>query len=210
MVTFSAQVSPYSLETFGTWDRGLGWTAERDRCALLVHDLLPYYLSVLDQDLTTTLVDTVTQLLGDAHTHDVPVVASAPRAATTAAQRGLGGRLWGMGPTHDQTSTPALGQLTDPRIPWVSKRSLSAFYATDLDVELRRLGRDQLVIVGVFAAGGVLATTFDALARDIEVFTVADGVADYTEALHAGALETIASRTGQVCSAATIRNAWLA
>lgn len=100
---------PYSLETFGTWDRGLGWTAERDRCALLVHDLLPYYLSVLDQDLTTTLVDTVTQLLEDAHTHDVPVVASAPRAATTAAQRGLGGRLWGMGPTHDQTSTPALG-----------------------------------------------------------------------------------------------------
>lgn len=82
----------------------------------------------------------------------------------------------------------------------VYKRSLSAFYATDLEVEVRRLGRNQTIVAGVYAAGGIVATGFDALARDIEYFVIADAVADYSEQGHQSALEQIASIMGQVVS----------
>lgn len=208
MATFSAAIESYLLGAFSSWDAGLGWEVEQSRSALLVHDLLPYYLSVLDDGLVTVLLANTAALIDDARHHNIPVIASAPRPATSIDQRGLGGRLWGLGPSVTEASTPALEQLADPAVPWIAKRSLSAFYATDLEVELRRLGRDQLVIAGVFASGGVLATTFDALARDLQVFVVTDAVADYTQDLHANALTTIARSTGQAVATTVLRSAW--
>ena len=57
-----------------------------------------------------------------------------------------------------------------------------------------------MVIVGGFAGQGILATTFDALAHDVETFVVRDAVADYTEELHVLAMRQIARSTGQVIS----------
>ena len=47
MAIFTAQIRPYGLDAFGSFDEGLGWSLDPRRCALLVHDVLPYYLKVL-------------------------------------------------------------------------------------------------------------------------------------------------------------------
>lgn len=203
MATFTAQIRPYDVDAFSSFDGGLGWSLDARRCAVLVHDVLPYYLKVLDPAQRETLVRIIDALVVDAVAADVPVLASAPRPASDLQQRGVGGRLWGLGPTANEAATSALTSLPDDTV-WVRKRSLSAFYATDLDVELRRRGRDQLLIVGVFASGGVVATTFDALARDIEVFVVADAVADYDQDVHRLALNQVARSTGQVIPRSTV------
>lgn len=89
---------------------------------------------------------------------DVPLLISSPRPADRLAQRGLGGRLWGQGPSLEEAEQTAISSLHGlGKTMRVQKRSYSAFYATDLAVELRRLDRRQLVVVGVFATGGVLA-----------------------------------------------------
>ncbi len=50
----------------------------------------------------------------------------------------------------------------------------------------------------MFASGGVLATAYDALARDIELFVAFEAVADFTAAKHRVALGLIAAGIGQV------------
>lgn len=197
MATFTAQIRPCDLDAFGSFDSGLGWSLDPCRCALLVHDVLPYYLKVLHRAQGEVLVSRIETLAAAAVAADVPVLASAPRPASDLQQRGVGGRLWGLGPSAEEAATSALISLPDETV-WVHKRSLSAFYATDLDVELRRCGRDQLLVAGVFASGGVVATTFDALARDTEVFVVGDAVADYDQDVHRLALNQVARSTGQV------------
>lgn len=196
MVTFDPSSEPYRLADFSGLDEGLDWRLDARRAALLVHDLLPYYLQVLDERLQADLVANATRLVLTAREAGVPVLASAPRPATRAEQRGLGGRLWGLGPSADQARTSALPVLADDVV-WVAKRSLSAFYATDLEVELRRLGCDQLLVCGVFASAGIVATGFDALARDVEFLVVADAVADSSRSLHHQALRQVARTTGR-------------
>ncbi|MFE3752819.1 isochorismatase family protein [Nocardia tengchongensis] len=198
MVTFAADVAPYEPARFADFRGGLGWQLERDRCAVLVHDLLPYYVSVLAEQTRAAVVGECRTIVGWAFGRSVPVVASAPRPAAVTRQRGLGGVLWGKGPDAGDATRSCLEGMDEPGVPWVRKRSLSAFYATDLGVELRRQGKDQLVVCGVFASQGIVATSFDALARDIELFVVSDAVADYNATLHEQALMQVARSTGQV------------
>lgn len=198
MATFSADIDQYSLKEFSATAEGLGWEIDFSRCAILLHDLLPYYLKVLPAELTEEVIHQNQQLVDFAREKDIPLICSAPRAAHTLHQRGLGARLWGLGPAEEEAHTFALEGLDEPEVPCMRKRSLSAFFATDLETELRRQKCDQLIISGVFTAGGILATSFDALARDIEVFVVADACADFTRKRHADALHQIATTTGEV------------
>ncbi len=196
--TFRVQVVDYDPSRITTEDGELGWSLEPARCAVLVHDLLPYYVQLLGPLARASVIEGSRGVIAWAGSRGVPVIASAPRPADHPEQRGLGGRLWGLGPGRGDARTSCLAELHAEEVPWVRKRSLSAFFATDLAVELRRRGRDQLVIVGVFAGQGILATTFDALAHDVEVFVVCDAVADYSEDLHVQAMRQVARSTGQV------------
>ncbi|MFE3187589.1 isochorismatase family protein [Nocardia sp. NPDC059240] len=204
MVTFDADVTPYEPAQFADFRDGLGWQLEPDRCAVLVHDLLPYYASVLAEQTRATVVGQCRTLVEWAFSRSVPVIASAPRPATVVQQRGLGGLLWGKGPNATEVRQSCLDGMDEPAVPWIRKRSLSAFYATDLAVELSRQGKDQLVVCGVFASQGIVATSFDALARDVQLFVVSDAVADYNAVLHELALRQIARSTGQVISTADL------
>jgi len=127
MATFTADIQPYDLAVFSTFEAGLGWELDKDRCALLVHDMLPYYLSVLPAAQHEAVTTNAGRLVAAARSCEVPVLASAPRPASEPAQRGLGGRLWGIGPTPAEAATSAVPELQDGPVAWVAKRSLSAF-----------------------------------------------------------------------------------
>ncbi len=112
--------------------------------------------------------------------------------------------MWGLGPDPRQAEETALDELVSPGVVWVKKRSYSAFFATDLAEELRRRGRDQLIVAGVFATAGVLATSYDAFARDIQCFVGVESTADYTKHQHAVALTLISALTGRVQPTASL------
>ncbi len=80
-----------------------------------------------------------------------------------------------------------------------SKKRLSAFYGTDLDILLRALGTETVVIAGINTNTCVLCTAFDAFNRDLRVIVCSDGVASmYGEDLHVLGLENVRRCLGWV------------
>ncbi len=82
-----------------------------------------------------------------------------------------------------------------------SKRRLSAFYGTDLEIILRALGVETILLIGVNTNTCVQCTAFDAFNRDLGVVVVADCVDSmYGADLHLFGLENIARAFGWVLS----------
>jgi nicotinamidase-related amidase len=74
----------------------------------------------------------------------------------------------GPGTELDPRLVPADGDLR------ITKWRQSAFFATDLDLCLRRLGVERVLVVGITTNVCVLATTKDASERDYETVVVGD------------------------------------
>jgi nicotinamidase-related amidase len=80
-----------------------------------------------------------------------------------------------------------------------TKRRLSAFYGTDLEVILRALEVETILLIGVNTNTCVQCTAFDAFNRDLGVVVVADCVDSmYGEDLHLLGLQNIARAFGWV------------
>ena len=79
----------------------------------------------------------------------------------------------------------------DPGETVVRKRTLDAFFGTELDSVLRRLGVKRLVLAGVFANEGVLVTAGEAALRWYDLVLPIDAVAGRTDFDHQAALREI-------------------
>lgn len=66
----------------------------------------------------------------------------------------------------------------------VTKRRVSAFAGSDLDLVLRSLQRDTVVLAGISTSGVVLSTVREAADRDLRLVVLADGCADGDEEVH--------------------------
>ena len=186
----------------------VSWTVDPARAVLLVHDLQHHFLSAFpagEQPLTGLLANTA-RLLAEFRGLGVPVVYSAQRGGQTPEERGLQLDFWGPGVADDpealaipKSVAPENGDIV------LTKWKYSAFARTDLEALLRGLGRDQLVVVGVYAHIGVLMSACDAWSRDIQAFVVADAVADFTREDHDMALRWAAGR----CAVVTTTDALL-
>ncbi|MFD8229873.1 isochorismatase family protein [Streptomyces massasporeus] len=194
MTTFSIKAEDYDVAGLRDHRGGPSWDIDAPRAALLVHDLQPHY-SARSRGFLTAQVERVLAWADDTA---VPVLASGPRPTSHLIERGLLGTCWGMGLSPAQAAQIALPRLGRSDVTRITKRSYSAFYASDLETELRRQGRDQLVIVGVYASHGILATSLDAVARDIQTFVPFDATADYTAYRHTAALDLIITMSGRV------------
>lgn len=172
------------------------WTLERDRTALLVHDLQGYFLRAYDPGCHALRVarEHIADLLGLARRSAVPVVFTAQPGAQSADARGLLTAIWGPGIGAAAADTDIVADLRpEPGDRVLVKHRYSGFVGTDLGDWLAARGRDQLVVTGVYAHIGVLATATDALMRDIQPFVVGDAVADFSAADHVRALVQAAS-----------------
>jgi len=95
------------------------------------------------------------------------------------------------GPTVRGTDGAALADGLSPHDGEhkIVKSRFSAFFATNLDLVLRRVGIDHVVVVGVQTPNCIRATAFDAIAHDYKSVTVlSDATGAANEAIHSANL----------------------
>ncbi|MCX5534973.1 isochorismatase family protein [Streptomyces sp. NBC_00006] len=182
------------------------WTVDPARAVLLVHDLQHHFLAKYPQaeQPLTGMLDNTARLLKESRGLGIPVYYSAQRGGQTPEERGLQLDFWGPGVADD----PAVLAMPENVAPEdgdtvLTKWKYSAFVRTQLEELMRESGRDQLVIVGVYAHIGVMISAADAWMRDIQAFVVADAVADFTREDHDMALRWAAGRCAVVTTTET-------
>jgi nicotinamidase-related amidase len=84
----------------------------------------------------------------------------------------------------------------------VTKRRVSAFTGSDLDVVLRSLGVDSLVLCGIATSGVVLSTLRQAADLDYRLTVLGDGCADRDPEVHRVLTEKVFPRQASVVSVA--------
>ncbi|MDO6414284.1 isochorismatase family protein [Sphingomonas sp. BIUV-7] len=89
----------------------------------------------------------------------------------------------------------------------LTKRQWSAFYGTELDLQLRRRAIRTLLIGGVMTNFGVESTARDAWQHNYETVVVEDLCSSLTHDMHAFSIEQILPRVARVRSSADVVSA---
>ncbi|MFD9122175.1 isochorismatase family protein [Streptomyces bottropensis] len=183
------------------------WTVDPRRAVLLIHDMQKYFVEPFPagRSPVTELVDHVSALRERCAALDVPVAYTTQPGGMTEQQRGLLRDFWGSGMTVAREHR----EVVDPIRPGtgdlvLTKWRYSAFHRTRLLASMREWGRDQLIVCGVYAHVGILMTSADAFASDIQSFLVADAVADFTPEYHRFALRYAAERCAMTLTTAAV------
>lgn len=200
-------IESYPLPTEGELPENTArWSAEPRRAILLIHDMQRYFVRRLPGgDTRHALVERIAELRKRCAALGMPVAYTAQPGGMTDEQRGLLKDFWGPGMRVD----PADRQIVEPLAPspgdWVlQKWRYSAFVRSDLLERMRHLGRNQIILCGVYAHIGVLATAIDAFSHDVQAFLAADAVADFSLDHHRMAVEYAAARCAVVATTKVI------
>ena len=89
----------------------------------------------------------------------------------------------------------------------IAKSRFSAFYGTSLELVLRALHVDTLVVAGVATNLGIESTIRDAFARDMRVVLPRDATASYTREMEDASLATLGFMFADVVSVADVESA---
>ncbi|RPF21688.1 isochorismatase family protein [Myceligenerans xiligouense] len=178
------------------------WTARPDRAVLLIHDMQRYFLDPFPESLRLPLIRNVALLRDRAAAQGVPIAYTAQPGSMTAQQRGLLKEFWGPGMRRSPSERAIVDDLAPAQGAWMlTKWRYSAFLGTDLLERIRATGRDQLVVCGVYAHVGILATAVESFSHDIETIVVGDATADFSPEEHRQALAYAAARCATVLPA---------
>lgn len=93
------------------------------------------------------------------------------------------------------TIAPASGEVV------LTKRRVSAFFATELDMLLRCANTDSIVVTGLITSGAVLSTVRQAMDMDYRVTVLEDCCMDRDEELHRMLMDKVFARKTDVVSA---------
>jgi len=86
----------------------------------------------------------------------------------------------------------------------ITKRQWSAFYGTELDLQLRRRGMTHVVIGGLMTNFGVESTARDAWQQDYAVLIAKDICSSFTAEMHQFAMEKTLPRVAKIRSSSEI------
>ncbi|MDL9938977.1 isochorismatase family protein [Gordonia sp. ABSL1-1] len=198
-------IAPYDLPDTGLLPpRRAGWAPDPQRAVLLIHDMQEYFVSAFDGAPMPEVVENVRALRDACDQMGIPVILSAQPPRQAPERRGLLTDLWGPGiATDEEAAVIAPLAPRDSDVEMVKWR-YSAFVRTDLADQMRRLGRDQLIITGIYAHIGCMLTAADAFMRDLSPFLAADAVADFSRAEHLHTIGYVNSTCGASLTTAEI------
>ncbi|MFI6506087.1 isochorismatase family protein [Streptosporangium sp. NPDC050855] len=202
------RIAPYPLPGWNDLPANrVDWRPDPRRAVLLVHDMQNHFLAPFDAgDPPLTGLIANIGLLRDACARlGVPVVYSAQPGGQSGERRGLLQDFWGPGVPGGAGSEIVADLLPAERDILLVKRRYSAFHGTGLADRMRAMGRDQIIVCGVYAHIGCLLTACDAFMRDIQPFLVADAVADFSPEHHVMAVAYAADR----CAVTTLTDGLL-
>ncbi len=186
------------------------WQPDPVRAVLLVHDMQVHFLRPYApaHPALAQVTANIAMLAARCRRAGVPVCYTAQRGNQDPMERGLQRHIWGPGMADDGES-PRIVEGLSPEISdtVLVKHRYSALIRTGLGEMMAGAGRDQLIITGVYAQIGCLATALDAFMADIEPFMVADAVAAFSRDSHDAALRYVADYCGVVISTARLMEA---
>jgi nicotinamidase-related amidase len=180
------------------------------KTVLLVMDFQHNIVERLGDDAT---VDAASRAVRAARQHGVPVmfvrVAFRPGYPEVAATNAIFGRLRESGgaTTQDDPAT-RIHAAFEPRDdePVITKRRVSAFSGSDLDVLLRGAAADHLVLAGIATSGVVLSTLRQAADLDYRLTVLSDACRDADPEVHRVLTEKVFPRQALV----TTSGEWIA
>lgn len=156
--------------------------------ALLVMDMQSSILGSLPD--STTIVASVSKAIAHARDKKIPVIyvvvgfrQGAPEVSannkgfSAAKERFANANMDDFLKIHPEL-TPQAGELT------VTKRRVSAFAGSDLEVVLRSFGIQHMILTGIATSGVVLSTLRQASDKDYRMTVIADCCADGDEEVH--------------------------
>ena len=206
------KIAPYSYREQEHQNR-VNWRVDPARAALLVHDMQRYFVRAFElerhgQPLPDAQINiaiaNIRRLLDAAHAANIPVYYTAQPPRQNPADRRLLTDFWGDG-LQDDENARILDEIAPTEADTVlTKWRYSAFMRSPLEEQLKDLGRDQLIIGGIYAHIGCLTTALEAFMRDIQPFMVADALADFTAEEHRMACEYASGRCARVLNTAEV------
>ena len=173
--------------------------------ALLIMDIQPATLGMLG-DAAPALSGTLKKAIAAARRNDILVLfvvvgfrKGFPELAAQTTNLSFAAlKNSGMPGLEDPTVDPSVGPRPDDIV--ITKRRVSAFAGSDLEVILRGHHIDRLVLTGIATSGVVLSTLREAADKDYRLSVLSDACADRDPEVHAVLMGKVFPRQAEVLS----------
>lgn len=183
----------------------INWEIEREKAVLLIHDMQVYFTDAYDKagEPFQTIIRNMIALKEVCKENNIPVVYSAQPEGQLPSQRGLLLDFWGEGIPAGQKKQDIIKELqpdTDDLV--ITKWRYSAFENTSLEELMKKWGKSQILITGIYAHIGCLTTAVAASMKNIKPFVIADAMGDFSREKHCLSLEYIGQLAGMILDTA--------